>query len=171
MTTVPLPPSLAEARAAFDDLVQDIRPQLHRYCARMTGSVVDGEDVVQDALAKAYYALPTMTSVTNLKAWLFRIAHNKAIDHLRRYDRQYAEPLDDYPMLSSEDPPLEDKELAAIALSLFIRLTPLQPFSCRARAKGAGQARVSRWHLPRWGLLPTPREDGSNLEKRKTISS
>jgi len=92
----------------------------------MTGSVVDGEDVVQDALAKAYYALPTMSAVGNLRAWLFRIAHNRAIDHLRRYERLHAEPLDDHPPIAEETAPLEDKELSAMALSLFVELSPLQ---------------------------------------------
>ena len=44
---------LVEARAACDRLLRELRPKLHRYCARMTGSVIDGEDVVQDALVKA----------------------------------------------------------------------------------------------------------------------
>ncbi|HEY2900475.1 MAG TPA: sigma factor [Polyangia bacterium] len=35
----------------------ELRPELHRYCARLTGSIVDGEDVVQETLAKAYYAI------------------------------------------------------------------------------------------------------------------
>ena len=51
-------PGTAEARAAFDRLLGELRPKLHRYCARMTGSVIDGEDVVQEALVKAIEALP-----------------------------------------------------------------------------------------------------------------
>jgi len=47
-----------EARyLAFLDTVTDLRPKLHRYCARMTGSVFEGEDVVQDALLEAYRKL------------------------------------------------------------------------------------------------------------------
>ena len=42
----------AEARERFLDLASSLRPEPHRYCARMTGSVFDGEDVVQDTLAK-----------------------------------------------------------------------------------------------------------------------
>jgi RNA polymerase sigma-70 factor (ECF subfamily) len=37
-----------ESRRQFLELVAEIRPDLHRYCARMTGSVIDGEDVVQE---------------------------------------------------------------------------------------------------------------------------
>jgi RNA polymerase sigma-70 factor (ECF subfamily) len=37
----------------LDRLLAELRPKLHRYCARMVGSAIDGEDVVQDALVKA----------------------------------------------------------------------------------------------------------------------
>src|SRR5262245_37768156 len=125
MTTPPLSPTLLRAHAEFEELVKDIRPELHRYCARMIGSVVDAEDVVQDALAKAYYALPT-TSVANMRAWLFRIAHNKAIDHLRRASHQPIEQLDEYPLVAEVEAPLEEQELVALALSVFLKLAPKQ---------------------------------------------
>ena len=47
-----------DPRAGFDQLLAELRPKLHRYCARMTGSVIDGEDVLQEALAKAIEAFP-----------------------------------------------------------------------------------------------------------------
>ena len=47
----------ATGRGSFDQLITELRPKLHRYCARMTGSVVDGEDVLQEALIKAIEAL------------------------------------------------------------------------------------------------------------------
>jgi hypothetical protein len=49
----------ARAREEFDPQIQEIRPRLHRFCARMIGSAIDAEDVVQDTLAKAFYALTT----------------------------------------------------------------------------------------------------------------
>lgn len=49
--------ALADAREQFLSLVNGLRPELHRYCARLTGSVIEGEDIVQDTLAKAFYAL------------------------------------------------------------------------------------------------------------------
>ena len=84
---------LHEARRRFLALVADVRPELHRYCARMTGSVIDGEDIVQDTLARAYYALSEMASPPPLRPWLFSIAHNRALDHLRRYDRKMGQAL------------------------------------------------------------------------------
>src|SRR5919201_140371 len=76
---------LFEARyLAFLETVSQLRPSLHRYCARMTGSVMDGEDVVQEALFEAYRKLDKFDESRPLKPWLFRIAHNRCIDFLRR---------------------------------------------------------------------------------------
>lgn len=69
---------------AFLETIAQLRPTLHRYCARMTGSVSDGEDVVQEALFHAYRKLDTFDDDRPLKPWLFRIAHNRCIDFLRR---------------------------------------------------------------------------------------
>src|SRR6266704_6364082 len=74
-----------EARyLAFLETVTTLRPSLHRYCARMTGSIMDGEDVVQEALIEAYRKLDKYDESRPLKPWLFRIAHNRCIDFLRR---------------------------------------------------------------------------------------
>src|SRR5580692_4241436 len=69
---------------AFLETISQLRPALHRYCARMTGSVMDGEDVVQDALFEAYRKLDQFDEGRPLKPWLFRICHNRCIDFLRR---------------------------------------------------------------------------------------
>ena len=76
---------LCEARyVAFLETVAHLRPGLHRYCSRMVGSVLDGEDIVQDALFQAYRKLDTFDEQRPLAPWLFRIAHNRCIDFLRR---------------------------------------------------------------------------------------
>src|ERR1700704_7117936 len=82
-----------EARyLAFLETITTLRPSLHRYCSRMTGSVLDGEDVVQEALFQAYRKLDTFDDDRPLSPWLFRIAHNRCIDFLRRREvRQEAE--------------------------------------------------------------------------------
>src|SRR6516165_4173419 len=77
---------------AFLETITQLRPRLHRYCSRMTGSVMDGEDVVQDALFEAYRKLDQHDDGRPLTPWLFRIAHNRCIDFLRRREvRQQAE--------------------------------------------------------------------------------
>ena len=69
---------------AFLEVVTHLRPSLHRYCARMTGSATDGEDVVQEALFDAYRSLDTFDDRRPMKPWLFRIAHRRCVDFLRR---------------------------------------------------------------------------------------
>jgi RNA polymerase sigma-70 factor (ECF subfamily) len=118
--------ALAKARADFDALVADVRPQLLRYCARMTGSAVDGEDIVQEALAKVYFRLPQLGHVENLRAWLFRVAHNKALDYLRRYDVRFGETLQGELPAQAEESPVAAAEVAQWGLSHFVRLTALQ---------------------------------------------
>src|SRR5215813_12882539 len=93
----PLLLAIADARQRFMDLVVEVRPELHRYCARMTGSVFDGEDVVQDTLAKAYFALGQMEETPPLRPWLFRIAHNTAMDFLRRYEHKNVDVVAEVP--------------------------------------------------------------------------
>src|SRR5262244_4224925 len=73
-----------ERYLAFIKTAADIRASLHRYCSRMTGSIMDGEDLVQDTLFQAYQKISMFDASRPLKPWLFRIAHNRCIDFLRR---------------------------------------------------------------------------------------
>ena len=116
-----------DVRDQFEQLVGELRPKLHRYCAGMTGSAVDGEDIVQDALIKALAALPNVGIIDNPEGWLFRIAHNTALDFLRHRARgpmmQNNEVLD---MIAAPDSPDQDQEIATISLRTFMRLPALQ---------------------------------------------
>ncbi len=88
MEDLPIPRGQFDARyLAFLETAADLRPKLHRYCARMVGSTLDGEDVAQDALFDAYRRLDTYDDRRPLGPWLFRIAHNRCIDLLRRRRR------------------------------------------------------------------------------------
>jgi RNA polymerase sigma-70 factor, ECF subfamily len=115
------------ARAEFERLVGEVRPKLHRYCARMAGTAVDGEDIVQDALMKALAALPNAGVLDNPEGWLFRIAHNTALDFLRRRARGPMmlndEALDMIAAPGSFD---QDHEITATSLRTFMRLPTLQ---------------------------------------------
>jgi RNA polymerase sigma-70 factor, ECF subfamily len=84
---------LFDARyTAFLATLPHLRPRLHRYCARMTGSLSDGEDVMQEALFEAYRKLDQFDDGRSLGSWLFGIAYNRCIDFLRRREvRQNAE--------------------------------------------------------------------------------
>jgi RNA polymerase sigma-70 factor (ECF subfamily) len=121
---------MREERIRFLDMVADVRAELHRYCARMVGSAADGEDVVQDALARAYYELAGLREMPAMRAWLFRIAHNRALDWLRRYEVRMGEPLEeeDVHVSPTGDPEelLARKEAVQAALSRFMELAPAQ---------------------------------------------
>src|SRR5260221_12241363 len=111
-----LVPAMADARARFMELVAEIRPELHRYCARMTGNVFDGEDIVQDTLAKAYFALSEMYDPPPLRAWLFRIAHTTAMDFLRRYEHKHVDLVADVPDVGEPEQTAPDPLLVEAAL-------------------------------------------------------
>jgi len=92
-----IPAELSAGRDRFLELVAELRPELHRYCARLVGSAIDGEDVLQETLAKAFYALGVEAELPPPRPWLLRIAHNTAIDFLRRYERRFVAPMAEPP--------------------------------------------------------------------------
>jgi RNA polymerase sigma-70 factor (ECF subfamily) len=114
-------------RVAFDRLLVDLRPKLHRYCARMTGSVIDGEDVVQEALLKALVAFSDQEPIAHPASWLFRISHNTALDHLRRRARRDASASNEDPDMIADPATVIDQHQAATAsLRTFMRLPAAQ---------------------------------------------
>jgi RNA polymerase sigma-70 factor (ECF subfamily) len=117
----------ASAAAGLDRLLVELRPKLHRYCARMVGSMIDGEDVVQDALVKAVESFAAAGPIGNPEGWLFRIAHNTALDFLRRRNRhegfRSGEEVD---MMADPVDTVESRQAAAASLRTFMRLPVAQ---------------------------------------------
>src|SRR5215468_4151811 len=112
---------------AFARVVAALRPKLHRYCARMVGSVIEAEDVVQEALTKAVEALPRSGAIENAEAWLFRIAHNAALDFLRQRKRRGSLGSDeDIAMIADPVDELHQRQAAAASLHTFMRLPAAQ---------------------------------------------
>lgn len=101
----------------FEDRLKALRPRLHRYCARMTGSSVDGEDVLQDTLIKALRARTEGTIVENLEAWLFRIAHNTSLDFLRQRSRSNVVSLTE----DLADATMPESDIVAVGFQTFLR--------------------------------------------------
>jgi RNA polymerase sigma factor (sigma-70 family) len=126
----------SDRRAGLLALAGELRPELHRYCARLMGSVIDGEDVVQDTLVRAFVALQELEKqgleeTPPLRPWLFRIAHNRALDLLRSRAVRMAEPIDaasDVADSASPDPVemLMRQEAVKTAVSRFAELPTLQ---------------------------------------------
>jgi RNA polymerase sigma-70 factor, ECF subfamily len=111
---------------AFLETVNKTRPALHRYCARMTGSVTDGEDVVQDALFQAYRRLETFDDTRPMAPWLFGIAHNQCIDFLRRHGvRKEAETAATVPDRVEPSVPI-GPELGRAVEHLVLNLPPME---------------------------------------------
>jgi RNA polymerase sigma-70 factor (ECF subfamily) len=117
----------ASAAPDIDALVVAMRPRLHRYCARMVGSVIDGEDVLQDALIKAVESFAAAGLIGNPEGWLFRIAHNTALDFLRRRSRQQSiESAEEVDMIADPADTVADRQIARASLRTFMRLPVAQ---------------------------------------------
>lgn len=68
----------------FLDDYEPLRPDLYRYCRHLTRSPWDAEDIVQDTLARAFVTLATLREPpANPRAWLFRVASNLWINHVK----------------------------------------------------------------------------------------
>ena len=117
----------ASAAPDIDALLAAMRPRLHRYCARMVGSVIDGEDVLQDALIKAVESFASAGPIGNPEGWLFRIAHNTALDFLRRRNRQQAlRSGEEVDMIADPVDIVATHEIASASLRTFMRLPVAQ---------------------------------------------
>ena len=115
------------ATDSIDGLLIALRPRLHRYCARMVGSVIDGEDVLQDTLIKAVEAFASAGPIGNPEGWLFRIAHNTALDFLRRRSRQQAiHSAEEVDMIADPADTVASRQLAGASLRTFMRLPVAQ---------------------------------------------
>ena len=120
-----------DRRAELLALVGELRPELHRYSARLMGSVIDGEDVVQDTFARALAALEQTEEMPQLRPWLFRIAHNRALDLLRGRAVRMAEPIEAASDVADEANPdptemLMRQEAVETAVSRFAELPLMQ---------------------------------------------
>ena len=91
----------AAARAgderAFGALVEPYRRALEVHCYRMLGSLHDAEDVVQEAILKAWRSLARFEGRASVQTWLYRIATNACLDELDRRPRRAEPVVDPYP--------------------------------------------------------------------------
>jgi RNA polymerase sigma-70 factor (ECF subfamily) len=78
---------------AFEDLARREERALYRHALRIVGTTSDAEDIVQDALFSAWRSIASFQG-TSFRAWLFRIATNRALDQLRSRKRRPELPLD-----------------------------------------------------------------------------
>lgn len=65
---------------SFFEVFESLSPALFRYVRRLTGSGSDAEEIVQDTFLKLHVQMTEGAELTNVRAWLFRVATNAARD-------------------------------------------------------------------------------------------
>lgn len=107
----------------FAELVERYQVGLIIYCERILGDRDDAEDVAQKAFIKAYQQLPTFDVARGrFSTWLYRIATNMAIDHLRRHKRRY--PSEDIETLDPTVPDVLQEEMLREVRDAVLALMP-----------------------------------------------
>jgi RNA polymerase sigma-70 factor (ECF subfamily) len=90
--------------AAFERLVGGYRRELYAHCYRLLGSVADAEDALQEALLRAWRALPRFEGRSSLRSWLYRIATNACLRAIERRPPRVL-PIDYGPAADPHDEP------------------------------------------------------------------
>jgi RNA polymerase sigma-70 factor (ECF subfamily) len=80
--------ALANEEAAFAQLTESLRRDLQLHCYRIVGSVQDSEDLVQETLLAAWRGLQQFEGRASVRSWLYRIATNHCLNHLRDRGRR-----------------------------------------------------------------------------------
>ncbi len=83
---------------AFDIIVDRYQARLLGFCRQMIGSTEDAEDVLQEVFVNAYKAMMADNREINLRPWLYRIARNRSLNHLRKPKADAHESMDMVPM-------------------------------------------------------------------------
>lgn len=83
---------------AFDIIVDRYQGRLLGFCRQMIGSTEDAEDVLQEVFVNAYKAMIADNREINLRPWLYRIARNRSLNHLRKPKADAHESMDMVPM-------------------------------------------------------------------------
>jgi len=88
------PPDMTEPTPAeqLEELVREHLDAVYRVAFSVVRDSALAEDVAQDAILKAWKALPTFRGESSLRSWLLRITHNTAISTLRRRREEYRDP-------------------------------------------------------------------------------
>lgn len=108
----------------FAELLERHEKEIHRFLYRMSGNPEDASDLLQETFLRAFEAFPRLPRGANHRAWLYRIAHNQALNLFRARRAQRTEPLDEAGTLqdSNGNPEsLEESRRAARALRRVIR--------------------------------------------------
>ncbi|TET23013.1 MAG: sigma-70 family RNA polymerase sigma factor [Candidatus Stahlbacteria bacterium] len=116
---------LADDRSAQRELVRRYQGPIFAYIYRWLRNRADAEDLTQDVFLKMFKALGTYSRKSSFRAWLYRIARNRVIDHLRR-KKPAAIDIDGM-VIAGEDSPVEAYDRSTTAETLDEAIGELQP--------------------------------------------
>ena len=77
--------------AAFDEIMIRYERQIYRVCYRFVENRDDALDLAQDVFVKAFEHLPTFRRESTFKTWLYRIAINHCLNHVKKHSQQFVE--------------------------------------------------------------------------------
>src|SRR3954453_19136475 len=128
----------ATADAAYRELVEPHRRELHAHCYRMLGSVQDAEDALQEALLRAWRGLDRFEGRASPRSWLYRIAPNPGLDGTGRGPAKRELPIDrdpdEAPLAETvwlepcpDDPDASYEQRESIELAFIAALQHLPP--------------------------------------------
>jgi RNA polymerase sigma-70 factor (ECF subfamily) len=102
-------------QVALTQLYEDNFDRIYRYCAIKIGDRTEAEDMTQQVFLNAIKSLPSYKfKGMPFSAWLYRIAHNQVVDHLRRKSRHVTVPIDETTATADDDP----REFAEVQLQI-----------------------------------------------------
>src|SRR5215813_4985272 len=82
---------LAGDMTAFDELMIRYERQIYRLCYRFVENRADAKDLAQEVFIKAFEHLATFRRESSLKTWLYRIAMNHCINHVKKHSQEFVE--------------------------------------------------------------------------------
>jgi RNA polymerase sigma factor (sigma-70 family) len=85
---------------AFDSLVERYQARLLGFCRQMLGCTEDAEDVLQEVFVAAYNAMVADERPIAVRPWLYRIARNRCLNHLRRPTADGQDTMDTHPHMN-----------------------------------------------------------------------
>ena len=119
--------ALAGSQSAFEQIVRRYQRPIISLIARMTGDRALAEDLAQETFVKAFRSLAAFDTTRRLSSWLFRIAHNTAIDAMRR-SRPPQVPIETVPSAAdAPDEPPDPVERQELGHALEAALDALRP--------------------------------------------
>src|SRR3954470_7480272 len=118
---------LAGDVSAFDEIMIRYERQIYRVCYRFVENRDDAMDLAQDVFIKAFEHLSTFRRESSLKTWLYRIAMNHCINHVKKHSQEFVEVTEFTGSINpSIQAHLEDEEQRAHFRSLVKHLPPKQ---------------------------------------------